>query len=242
MELGRALREGARLAALAVRVAALAAVAACSPLELDLTEGEAGPPDSTTPDVVVPQDATVQDTGSPGTDSAPPSDAPAVDAHADADAGPATIACSKPTDCANYASTPNCDTEAGVCVQCVVPSDCGGGNTPHCVANLCVACSVASDCNDGGAEGGMVCNTNIPRCASLCTGPSMCSQQGLICSSNGYCVECRTSADCQGKSTGQICYVQAGVCGCQQNTPDCPSAQMPYCGPASATGLRFCQQ
>jgi hypothetical protein len=243
MDRGRALRTGARLVALAMRAGAFAAMAACSPLELDLTEGEAGPPDSTAPDVVAPRDATVEDTGSPGTDSAPSSDGPSADADAvaDADAAVQAISCSTTADCADAGTTPLCDKEAGVCVQCLSATDCSAGNTPHCIGNVCIACVTNADCGDGG----MVCNAFIPRCASSCTTGANCTQSGqsggLYCNTSaGYCVECTDDTYCVAATSGTHCYLAAGVCGCATSA-DCPS-QSPTCGPASPTGNRFCQK
>jgi hypothetical protein len=240
---GRALRERTRLAAIAVLAAVFGASAACSPLELDLSEGEAGSPDSTAPDVTVPGDATVPDTG-PGVDSAPAADGFSADAGADADGSVQPLPCSKTTDCADASKTPLCDNDAGVCVQCLSMNDCGG-NTPHCISNVCIACGTNADCNDGGTEGGMVCNTFIPRCASTCTAVMNCMQSGqsggLYCNlSAGYCVECTDDTYCATAATGKHCYLAAGVCGCVMDA-DCPSV-MPTCGPASPTGNRFCQK
>jgi hypothetical protein len=248
MERGRALREGARLAALAVLAGAFPLAAACAPLELDLTDGEAGPPDSTVPDVTVPGDATMPDTGRVA-DSAPAADGSSADgdadAGADADGSVQPLPCSKTADCADASQTPLCNQEGGVCVQCLSASDCGKGNAPHCVSNVCIACQTNADCNDGGTEGGMACNTFIPRCASTCSAVMNCMQSGqtggLYCNlSAGYCVECTDNTYCVNAATGTHCYLAAGVCGCVTGA-DCPSTA-PTCGPKSTTDNHFCQK
>lgn len=216
----------------------------CSPLQLDFAIGEAGPPDASLRadayDAVDARDATI-DEASPSADA---DSGPTPDAipSGDADAAVPSIPCSTGTDCTSYPATPLCNKDAGVCVECLSPSDCSSnGNTPHCVRGLCVACNVSADCDDGGMEGGMVCNTWIPRCASTCTSGAVCTQQGLYCSiANGYCVACLDDTYCVGKSTGTHCYVPAGVCGCQSGA-DCPSGSMSSCGLPSPTGNRFCE-
>jgi hypothetical protein len=243
MERGRALRAGARLAALVVRAGGFVALVACSPLELDLAEGEAGLQDSTAPDATVPYDATVQDTASDSTPADGSSGDAVTESSADADAAVQPVPCSKTADCADAGMTTLCDREAGVCVQCFTMTDCGG-NTPHCISNVCIACATNADCNDGGAEGGMVCNPFIPRCASSCMTGTNCTQSGqsggLYCNTSaGYCVECTDDTYCANAATGKHCYLAAGVCGCA-TAADCPS-QMPTCGPKSPTGNRFCQ-
>jgi hypothetical protein len=234
MEGGRALRAGA-LVALAVGGGVLAAAfMACSPLELDLTEGDAS--DSSAPDGTVGDDVVSE------RDGAPAADGPSLEASADADGGP-PIPCSQTSDCADAGATHLCEREAGVCVQCLSSTDCGG-NTPHCKGNFCIACATSADCNDGGTEGGMICNQFIPRCASPCATRTDCTQSGqtgqLYCNQTaGYCVECTDDTYCAVATNGKHCFLAAGVCGCQANS-DCPS-QMPNCGPASPTGNRFCQ-
>jgi hypothetical protein len=211
------------------------ALAACSPLALELTVGDAGSQDATTGDVNQAEagmDASVADSGSSvdavgdvGGDTAP---------DADAQSAP-PMPCAKPSDCTTTTAR-ICDEEAGVCVQCMSSSDCNG-NAPHCVNNLCIACETNADCGDAS----MVCNTYIPRCANLCTSGGTCSPLGLFCSpANGYCVDCIDDSYCVGKSTGAYCYVPAGVCGCRSNA-DCPSSSARTCGPVSPTGNRFCQ-
>jgi hypothetical protein len=239
MEGGRALRAGV-LVALSVGACAFAAFTACSPLELDLTEGDAGPADSSAPDATVPGDSTITDAYS-DTDGAAVVDAPSPDADT-----AAPLPCSTTADCPDSGATPRCNVDAGVCVQCLSASDCTKANALNCIGNVCVACSTNADCNDGGTEGGMVCNTFIPRCASPCSFGTMCNQSGqtgqLVCNqSAGYCVECTDDTYCAGVATGTHCYLAAGVCGCQ-GASQCPSAQMPNCGPASPTGNRFCQK
>jgi hypothetical protein len=239
MKGGRALRAGA-LVALALGAFG-AAAPACSPLELDLTEGDAGP-DSSTPDATVPGDATVRDAHSEA-DAPPAPDGPSREAGVDADAAVPPLSCSTTADCPDSGIKTLCNVDAGVCVECLSASDCVHANASQCIGNMCIACVTNADCNDGGTDGGMVCNTFIPRCASACSNTTNpCTQSMLPCNqSNGYCVDCLDDSYCLTKPTGRHCYVAAGVCGCQSSA-DCPSAQTPNCGPASPTGNRFCQQ
>jgi hypothetical protein len=245
MQRGSTGRAGAYFASIAalVLVFALVLAGACSPLQLDLTFGDGGSLDATVaPDVydaASEADSFVGDSGPAAdgeggvADTSPP---------ADAESGVPAMPCAKATDCPATSTTPICDTDAGVCVQCVSASDCskGGSSTPHCVNNVCYACLTSADCGDAGSLG-MTCNRFIPRCASICTMGSMCASQNLICNSatNGYCVECLDDTYCVGSATGARCYVAAGACGCD-GSADCPSSH-PTCGPPSITQLRFCQ-
>lgn len=52
--------------------------------------------------------------------------------------------CSSDSHCPETA--PRCESEVGVCAQCLDASDCGGSD-PRCDAGMCV-CETASDCSE----------------------------------------------------------------------------------------------
>ena len=54
--------------------------------------------------------------------------------------------CSASTDCIGTPATPICDTVGGICVRCVVSSDCSG-TTPVCAIGACIGCSKNKDCS-----------------------------------------------------------------------------------------------
>jgi hypothetical protein len=245
-------RSRAHLAALVGSL--LGAASACSPLQLDLTVGDASlSPDSgdATARDAVGSDATVVDSSASdavtsldaqdaSADAGAADTSPSVDAN---DAGPQPMPCAQGSDCTG-ATTPYCNTDAGFCVQCLSSGDCGG-NTPHCnAAGVCIACGSNADCNDGGA-GARLCNTYIPRCTSACTTGRDCAQQPSqqpCDQTDGWCVECTNGTYCMGNATGTYCYPPpVGVCGCQSDLDCRASTTNRTCGPPSPTGLRFCQ-
>jgi hypothetical protein len=165
-------------------------------------------------------------------DTSPPADAN--------DGAARPMPCSSNTDCPADAGTPFCDTDGGLCVQCMSSADCTKSNALHCLNGFCGACAVASDCSDGGT--GMVCNPFIPRCASACMFGTDCQSQGLVCNTMaGYCVECTDSSYCATSPNGTWCYTAAGVCGCQSDSDCVNSPSKPTCGALSPTRLRFCE-
>jgi Cys-rich repeat protein len=104
----------------------------------------------------------------------------------------------------------DCDRDAplcganGVCVECVAPADCGGGDVCDALSGKCsTACATAADCTSNG-----------------------------VCAARGVCVECATNADCAARD-GQICNMTAGVCvGCRSDS-DCGGTH-PFCNAASS--------
>ncbi len=86
-------------------------------------------------------------------------------------------------------------SDGAACTACSTDAQCSG-NTPICGEDLwCVACSVGS------------------------------CPMGLLCSTQGACVECIQPSDCSGISAGSACI--GGSCGC--NTSDDCGASAPYC-------------
>jgi hypothetical protein len=79
-------------------------------------------------------------------------------------------------DCTGTQGTPLCNTDAGVCAQCLNDANCPDAQAPHC-------------------------NTSTGRCVG-CLSDANCS--GLTPHCNGTrCVECLTSAQCQ--RPGDLC-------------------------------------
>jgi hypothetical protein len=139
-----------------------------------------------------------------------------------ADGAPQVPRCAMQSDCTE-GGTPLCDTEAGVCVECLTSNDCSG-NTPHCLNGTCVSCTTSADCSQG-----MVCNMHIPRCATECTDGTECS--GKPCATAyGYCVECLSNVDCTDTSLPYCFEPPAyGVCVACFTDADCHHGQI--CGP-----------
>ena len=174
------------------------------------------------------------------------------------DAGPGggvpdPISCTQTSACAGT-STPFCDPDAGICVQCLTSAQCPRKtNIPHCVKNACMACMDSADCNDGGV-GPRLCNTAIPRCTEPCGGDA--ADECLTTDSSGNpipeacaaaqdfpaCVECPllgVSSWCASRAAGAYCYgLPSGACGCR-NEADCPDGGVCQ-APSGPSGLRFC--
>jgi hypothetical protein len=114
-----------------------------------------------------------------------------------------------------------CSVASGLCVQCLIASDCGDGQatiTQDCIANTCVSfttcvnslecpaglvcdratsrcvqCATDADCTtDGGTQR---CVGNV--CRPVCTSDNACTPLGLLCNTaGGYCTECVKNQDC----------------------------------------------
>lgn len=95
---------------------------------------------------------------------------------------------------------PVCDPETGICLQCMVKSDCSTGNL--CLGNNCVpGCEIDDDCARG-----LYCAQGS--CVS-CTKDDHCSD-GMKCRAN-TCTsgECYKDSDC---STGSYCHPLLNSC------------------------------
>ncbi len=72
---------------------------------------------------------------------------PVTDGPVDGGVDGAPVACSSAEECA--APLPLCDLPAGVCVECLVASDCTTPAEPACVDHACAACTTDDQCADG---------------------------------------------------------------------------------------------
>ncbi len=169
------------------------------------------------------------------------------DATPDSDADEGAIvtptACSATNLCPADGGPDVCDEDSGVCVQCVSDNQCPK-NAKHCDPTMheCYACTADSGCSPG-----MVCVTEIPRCATSClNNPNACAplpDQFCGLPQVPYCVECSNpgpmAPQCMGNKAGTFCFgPPTGACGCMSKS-DCPgdgSCELGH-GPL---GLRFC--
>jgi Cys-rich repeat protein len=138
-------------------------------------------------------------------------------------AGSGITPCTTAAQCVDAGGATTCDVEAGACVECLSNADCSG-STPHCVRGACVSCTTDADCATG-----MVCNTHIPRCETMCSNGTQCDN-GPCSTEYGYCVECLSDLDC---TTAGLPYCDeppaVGLCvGCRSNA-DCDGS---VCGPS----------
>jgi hypothetical protein len=101
----------------------------------------------------------------------------------------------------------------GGCIECLVDNDCTSvSGKPRCedqMSNACVACLVAEDCPTGAfCDGDRVCDS-----ANACafSGDPCTADPALdVCDEdNTRCVECLTSADCDGTDK---CQAATGTC------------------------------
>jgi Cys-rich repeat protein len=156
--------------------------------------------------------------------------------------------CVSQDDCTNTA-TPQCDTQKGVCVACVLDTHCADGfvclngacapgcapDDPRCGPNQvcapgvgCVECVVDAQCGPG-----RVCTNNV--CVVGCSPMNPDCPSGLVCNEErGLCVECLTNAQCPNPPL-TVCHPQTNTCvQCASNT-DCTEPARPVCQPTTNT-------
>lgn len=149
------------------------------------------------------------------------------------------VQCLSDADCASAQSGTHCDTRPGsltnfgLCVECVVSSQCGSGmscdpagdncvpagSEANCAANseiydptsgACVDCLTSTDCD------AQLCDPVTLSCVD-CLQPSDCPAAAPGCY-QGVCGQCNISSDCPGSET-----CDNGACGCATDQA-CPTA------------------
>jgi Cys-rich repeat protein len=138
------------------------------------------------------------------------------------DLGTAVLPCTSDATCGGL----RCDVPSGECVACLADAECSG-STPRCEpkSHLCVPCLAGNDCP---ARQG--CDTVTHRCLDICVdGDDVCPGVGFICDrSRSLCIECKTSANCAGSTTGRVCDVPIGRCVECTGNAQCPTSK-PAC-------------
>jgi len=109
-------------------------------------------------------------------------------------------------DCASTPVAPLCGP-SGVCVECVMLSDCTKPTAPACTSNnTCGNCSMASDCSRFSST--PLCNTTSGGCVQ-CLTKNDCDAQHLTCdTSTNKCKMCSANSDC----TSGLCNTSTGMC------------------------------
>jgi hypothetical protein len=119
-----------------------------------------------------------------------------------------------------------CDTRLGLCVDCLIDTDCGA-TLPVCDdrAGTCVECVFASDCT--GAR--PVCDPVTSRCIE-CNSDVDCSATGRVCLvAEQRCVQCRNDADCSGVEDDGLCLPGEQRCVECIDEDDCNDPERPFC-------------
>jgi len=104
-------------------------------------------------------------------------------------AGAAGPSCSARVACSNQDLV--CDTDIGVCVECLADSDCA---PQHCdvIQHVCVDCLLNSDCSGATPS----CSTGHT-CGAACNNSGTCPTDTPVCETSSHtCVECLVNADC----------------------------------------------
>jgi len=171
------------------------------------TGGGAGQANDASPGEDAPSDvATPSDMATPA-DMAEPSDV-AIDR-----GGGFAPPCRKDTDCP--VNKLHCDLVSSQCVECVGDADCVVDPYFRCDmgAHRCVECLSPNDCSSGA-----LCHPATGLCIAQCQDAAGCPATQAFCDTRGYCVECRTNADC---FRPDLCDVAIGRCAFCASDRDC---------------------
>jgi len=122
--------------------------------------------------------------------------------------GVPAIECRDSRDCVNAPDGETICSQAGQCVQCVTPDDCGpdGGSNHDCTRNRCIAfepCNQDDDCSTG------ACNLARHRCVE-CTSDTHCTAPNNKCYAQACRVGCASDNSCT--PLGMLCNKTTGVC------------------------------
>ncbi len=116
---------------------------------------------------------------------------------------------------------PVCDTQSGLCVQCIVGGDCTGGQA--CVSNQCVA----AGCGDGNVDNGESCDDGDADDTNACNNSCKVNTGFMMCLA---AVDC---ADPDASCVGGTCVLQVGESLC---TSDAGCEGNVSCGPSGVCG------
>jgi hypothetical protein len=103
--------------------------------------------------------------------------------------------CEGPSDCSG--ATPVCDTDEGMCVQCLDNSTCSTAEAPVCITeeNECGGCTSTTDCV-GRADGRTTCDTDTGHCEACITNAECAGPTAPICGDDNTCHPCTADAQC----------------------------------------------
>lgn len=150
----------------------------------------------------------------------------------DTDTNQCTVQCNGSASDQCPADKPACDTQAGICVQCVSNQQCSGA-TPQCdtARNVCVACTQDTHCSTGQVcdEGSCVacrdddhcggttayCDTPTNSCVACLDDTHCTARNNSRCVSNGHtCAPCTRDAQCEEDAP----FCREGLCvECREN-------------------------
>lgn len=157
----------------------------------------------------------------------------------------ACVECLQPNDCPD---NPLCNTDLGICADCILDGDCGAAQ-PHCQvdAGRCRECLIDTHCDPGFACVGHNCvpecassadctNGNLPVCDTAigvcveCTMNGDCTNPDLpVCSGGNECVACATNAECLDTPATPLCSPQQDCVECLSNTDCLVTVTTPFC-------------
>jgi hypothetical protein len=102
-----------------------------------------------------------------------------------------------------------CDTQSGLCVECLTAAQCTQSDAPICLQGQCAECATDQDCApDAGTPYCLVSQGGL--CVQ-CTSAAQCPAANPGCDSSSWtCGSCTLSSDCP---AGETCNADAGVCG-----------------------------
>lgn len=113
----------------------------------------------------------------------------------------------------------SCDTEIGLCVECVGSVDCSAGPLRACYVEqgVCVECVGPETCTT--AE--PYCDTTAHECVG-CRDDFDCAATGQHCLIDEHrCVQCRDSTDCLASGDDNLCLPDTHVCRECVDSTDC---------------------
>lgn len=137
---------------------------------------------------------------------------------------PCNATCTTDADCTNGTQS-KCDTNKGVCVSCLVDTDCATGET--CQNGNCE--KPVDKCTGVTCDPGKVCEPATGSCidpcpATPCKGNTCCNDAGqcVACGNKGTCEPCKEHPECGAKA--RCASLGSGDKSC---IPTCPDDQCP---------------
>lgn len=124
--------------------------------------------------------------------------------------------------------TQRCDTEIGLCVDCVGSDDCSGGPLQACDVErgVCVECVGPDTCT---TPGQLYCDVTAQECVE-CLDDPQCGAGQVCLPGDQRCVQCVDNDDCIGFEDDNLC-VPGNVCGECLTDDDCVAIDptRPFC-------------
>ncbi len=142
------------------------------------------------------------------------------------------VTCQNNNDCLSVPSTPACNTDTGLCVECTTNANCSAPR-PYCDTsqNRCVGCLLPAHCDvfpfrpvcDDSSHECVACVSDYqespPPACQVSTKPACQKSGGLI----GACTECSVDEDALCTGNNPVCIPELGSCGCKVDE-DCGGA------------------